>query len=620
MYNSKTINDQELAKRQLDEFDKFWISNIGELYKFYPNKILNPTLEFDKDTVFKDIKPFDNSHNFGIMLHNLIAYTVIYSENNNVTLRSNLIQSFYTVYDNIPKQITKRCKVLWGNQNDIEYFAIVLLEYIMYTCISLKKYIRQCEELCKNIFTIYINNANQALNCVFDDLRELRLALPYIYNQLLNLNSIDYMTVNNSALKQIVQKATFALVSQNEPGIRHDYVFVDKTNNRLYKNLINVYFTIFYYQQLFNNVKFNIKNVQKSLLTVGNNAGFIGPMLFDIQSTIYSPVLKDLYNYSDSSMFVTCELNNIINVANHPKYVGCLVGHNTHLPYLKTNNEHFTQISLWTMCKRIWNKKNNILPIPPSLYNFQSGCIYYIGLNNEFRSVTSTYTNFYLSSCDIAIVATSGSAAMYQKMNLQALQIKYESITIYFEKGMFQLYFNVSGPSLMLCCIISRETNLENNDEQWGAAATSVTQNGVVSQMESIKNYTPSQNFVLFRARSNVELYVQYSLGVACYSMHVIEEDSNYKKDLKYIDGYFYLELDNSLTIYKNNILMNHSNNEVCFSFTESSVLTFNVVDRFLHYTNFKRQNLVPESSVKLHNFQFIQTNQIKKSFLFYIL
>nr|AFS51931.1 DekiORF53 [Dendrolimus kikuchii nucleopolyhedrovirus] len=647
-YSNNNNNNNDLnrfeysdANYDLNNFEYFYTSTLQRQFLMKAERIVTPTRQFvDNDNMFVGLTPFSSAIDFGIALHTLISYSNAYVNPEhalymNDALWQNLYRCFYVVYRHMPKNPADHTAP-WGNRTDWYHFAITLPEYMMNSCILFRRSHPDFAPVANEIINIYLPRANVSLGWTRTAGNLMRMGIPYVYNKLLEGRTTEELLRSDESVTAALNNVRFDLVPSGD-GINMDYVYIDHFDVKAYGYLLNSYFTFNYYNNLFGDFV-RVDNVNASLALIGNSLGIVMPSVLTRQGQNFSAVSANLLDYDRYAMFNAGDFNKILNATNNKYYAGGISGPVEHLAYYEADENNGNHAPLWAMCKRIWSKaQTRLITYRADTLNLETGVIM-LNANGQVSVPTTgpSTSSFLPEYAKTVITVTERSAAMYSRCKFAELHIQYESITVFHETGMFQLYYNVGTDANITlnsrCVILPRDLTQPTDDAEWTAASNTMQFNGVVVQQHGVQNMAAMSNFTLQTINSMMCVMQITSLadmkenrGRFCYSMRPAQVPAPAVSASVVNGDAIKIIINGITTLFKYPYLMSAHERQVCINSClwkqahERYVLPVSdVVDLISYTATLNIQNLsVADSNIILTDSAYTHSDRHSTRFLF---
>lgn len=479
--------------------------------------------------MFDGLRPWDNVADFGTMCHTVIGYCVRYNDVNDPlhdddSLASNLTNSLRLIARNLPDTPPHQ-NVPWGAQADWYHFTITMPEVFMNVTAVLSNSVHfdECSRLTVKYLGLYLPSATSSMGWTRTAGNAMRMGVPYVYAQLLRGYTLENIKLESS-VQHVLEIIKFPVVIEGN-GLHVDYIYVDHIDVRAYGYLINSFFTFNYYIYYFGDRVLNEVGLRQSILNVASPEGVVNPAVMSRNGTLFSDVIGHFVDYPEA---VHSSDHSKVLTKLSDKYYGCVVGTTTRLAYYESDPTNNVQGPLWAMNRRLWNRNKPVINYTPSSVLFESGVLSQTpnGLLRVPSTTTSTQS-FRPLVGDTALVKTNECGAMLSHSRFAELNdLEFKSCTLYYDEGMFQLYYDlgvregVLGTSNGRLVVLARDISIVTGDptfaqqraDNGGTTNDGTRYNGVVCYRVPITNYNiPS---LTTRVQGNVEI-VEQVLGFA---------------------------------------------------------------------------------------------------------
>ncbi|AAK70697.1 ORF37 ODV-E66 [Cydia pomonella granulovirus] len=460
-------------------------------------KIVNPTRAWDPVNVFDGLQPWTSTADFGTMCHSLIGYSVRYNNAGDALYRDaqlaeNLTNSLRLIAQHLPDPPPHQ-QAPWGPVADWYHFTITMPEVFMNITAVLYNtthHYGECTELTIKVLDLYLPTAVSSLGWTRTAGNAMRMGIPYVYGQLLRGRTVNEIRMETS-VQVVLDIIAFPFVVEGD-GLHVDSIYIDHIDVRAYGYLINSFFTFNYYKNYFGRDVLNDEGLTRSIQNVASPEGIVNPAVMSRNGTLFSNVIGAFVQYpitvhsADHSKVLT-KLSNM--------YYGCVVGTTPRLAYYEADPTNNVQGPLWAMNRRIWNRSKPVINYTVNSVLFESGVL--CQTPNGLLPVPSTTTStqsFRPQIGETAIVKTNNTGAMLSHSLFAELNdLQFVSCTLYYDEGMFQLYYNmgvregVLGNNNGRVVVLARDTAVSTPDatfaqqrEDNGNTSDGTVYNGVV--------------------------------------------------------------------------------------------------------------------------------------------
>nr|WPN08672.1 odv-e66 [Cnaphalocrocis medinalis granulovirus] len=538
------------ASAELDMFHKFFKDTLALQFNQKAEKIVNPTRSFNNTTVFDNLQPWTSTADFGTMCHTMIGYCVRYNTptddlHKSAALAQNLTMGLRLLGRNLP-DVPPHQNAPWGPIADWYHFTITMPEVFMNVTAVLcdTEHFNACAQLTIRYLGLYLPTATTSMGWVRTAGNAMRMGVPYVYGQMLRLVQLNVINQEPS-VQDVLLIIKFPLVDEGN-GLARDYIYIDHIDVRAYGYLINSFFTFNYYIYYFGENVLNKKGLDQSIMRVASPEGMVNPAVMSRNGTMFSNVIGFFVDYplavhvSDYSKVLT-KLSE--------KYYGCVVGTTTRLAYYEADPTNNTHAPLWAMNRRLWNRNKPVINYTRNSVLFESGvlCLTPNGVLRVPSTTTSTQS-FRPAVGETAIVNTSNCGAMLSRSRFAQLEeMEFVSCTLYYNEGMYQLFYDMGvregalGTSNGRIVVLARDTSIVTPDPSFaqqretnGNNSDGTVYNGVVCYRVPITGMNvPS---LTTRVQNNTVEIVEQVLGnvalhsktaVASYKLNVEGDTDN---------------------------------------------------------------------------------------------
>lgn len=541
---------------ELYDFHVFFKDTLNKQFAQKAEKINNPTRAWNSVTVFENLQPWTNTSDFGTMCHTVIGYCVRYNNSldtlhKNVDLATNLTNSLRLLAQHLPDP-PPHYSAPWGPVADWYHFTITMPEVFMTVTIVLADTVHfdECASLTTKWLGLYLPTATTSMGWTRTAGNAMRMGVPYVYSQMLRKKSLPEI-YKEPSVQDVMTIISFPYVTSGN-GIHVDSIYIDHIDVRAYGYLINSYFTFNYYIYYFGGHVLNEVGLRQSILNVASPEGIVNPAVMSRNGTSYSNVIGNFVDYpmavhsADYSKVLT-KLSDL--------YYGCVVGTTPRLAYYEADPTNKLHAPLWAMNRRLWNRSKQVINYTAASMLFESG-VFNQNANGQLavESTTTSTQSFQPEIGETGIVRTENCGAMYSISKFAELnELEFFSCTLYYEQGMYQLYYNLGVRQGSLTAngrlvVLSRDTTIVTEDASFADqraanndSSEGTVYNGVVCYRVPITNFTvPS---LTTRVQGNVEI-VEQVLGM--YALYNKTATASYKLN---VEGY----TDNLSTTYNGN-------------------------------------------------------------------
>lgn len=605
----KSSNSFEpMSPHELSDFEQWFKFTLNYVFAQKAEKIVNPTRNWNSETVFDDLDPWTSVTDFGIVCHTLIGYCVRYNNSadglhRSPELANNLIGGLRAICDHLPDPPTYQ-QTPWGTAADWYHFTISMPEVFMNVTIVLNNtpYYEEAAALTRYWLALYLPTAVDSMGWHRTAGDAIRMGVPYAYSQLLR----GYLTkqiVQEPSMRETMQTISFPHVATGN-GLHLDSIYIDHNDVRAYQLLINSFFTFAYYTRLFGADVINTEGITRAIKNVGSPEGVVVPGVMSRNGTLYSDVIGNFVDYPIAVH--SADLSKVLTKLSK-SYYGAMVGATTRLAYYEADPINNTQAPLWTMTRRIWNRRAKVIDYNATTVRFETGII--LQSLNGIMPVPSTTTSTQsfrptVGKTALAKTRTAGAAlvhAHFAEMN----NLQFKSCTLFYNNGMFQLYYNIGVEPDSLnningrVVVLSRDTSVDTGDLPFetqrinnnGTSSGSVF-NGIVCRRVPITNF----NIPSLTVRSpsvNVELIEQV---LNLNDMYTASAISSFKLNVEdYSDDLRAFRIDMGEAVYVNTnmgvkalfaypwLLLKEDTTIVFMSVNEELIIPINVINDSLN-------------------------------------
>ncbi|AAD10310.1 occlusion derived envelope protein [Choristoneura fumiferana multiple nucleopolyhedrovirus] len=535
-YNVLNYSDQFSSATYDDElllFEQWFKDNLTRVFAKKAEKVANPTRTWNTETVFDNLSPWTSATDFGTVCHTLIGYCVRYNNYADALYQSpeladNLVGGLRMVCVSAARPGAAPTSAL-GASGGLVPFTITMPEVFMNATIVLNetRHYEEAAELTRYWLSLYLPTAVNSLGWHRTAGNAIRMGVPYVYSQLLRGHSLRQIAQEPS-VQETLRSVAFPFVSTGN-GLHHDSIYIDHLDVRAYGYLINSFFTFAYYTRLFGANAVNNAGLTRAIENVGSPEGVVVPGVMSRNGTLHSNVIGNFVEYPIAVH--AADLSKVLTKLSDT-YYGGVVGATTRLAYYEADPVNNTQAPLWTMTRRIWNRRARIINYNSHTVPFESGVILQ-SLTGILRvpSTTSSTQSFRPAVGNTALAKTRTAGAILINARFAEMNnLQFKSCTLFYDHGMFQLYYNIGVEPDSLnnvngrVVILSRDTSVTTNDLSFELqranndnSSEGTTFNGVVCHRVPITNFTvPS--LTVRSPNANVELVEQIINVQSMYS------------------------------------------------------------------------------------------------------
>ncbi|AAQ21630.1 unknown [Cryptophlebia leucotreta granulovirus] len=546
---------------EIDAFNRLYKNTLSSQFSQKAEKIANPTRAWDPVNVFVNIQPWTSTADFGTMCHTVIGYCVRYNNSNDSlyhdeSLADNLTNSLRLLDKNLPNPPPHQ-QAPWGPVADWYHFTITMPEVFLNVTAVLynTRNYYECAELTIKILELYLPTAVNSLGWTRTAGNAMRMGVPYVYSQLLKGYLIQEIEMQPS-VQAVLDIIRFPFVTEGN-GLHIDSIYIDHIDVRAYGYLINSFFTFNYYIMCFGSRVLNEVGLHQSIQNVASPEGIANPAVMSRNGTLYSNVIGFFVDYpitvhsADYSKVLTKLSKN---------YFGSVVGTTPRLAYYESDPTNNIQGPLWAMNRRIWNRNKPVINYTVNSVLFESGvlCQSPNGLL-PIPSTTTSTQSFRPLIGETALVKTDNIGAMLSRsMFVELNDLEFISCTLYYDEGMYQLYYNMGVRSGVLgtnngrVVVLGRDMNINTTDPSFadqrvanGNSSDGTVYNGVVCYRIPITGLSiPSLST---RIQGNVEIVEQVigfdalhnKQGTCSYKLNVEGLTDNLRAYLLDSEGFF---------------------------------------------------------------------------------
>ncbi|AAS82705.1 ORF33 [Agrotis segetum granulovirus] len=428
--------------RHVKIFNDYFINTLNENLNKRSYKVTKPNRAWDPDQIFDDAYPWKSTIRFKYVCYTLIGYCARFVNYDDELYQSpdlayNLITSQQTIATHLGT--TASVKPPWGVATDWYVFRVILLEAFMTITAVLSNTVFYLESARITSFYVELYLPSLEVGFVRNITDVMRMGVPYMYNKLLHNDLISSLEIDDLSVKKLMQTVSSPVVVHGT-GLHKDYIPVERMFARSYNTIVKAYYTLDYYGVLFQKDVTDMELINKALRKASCPEGFIHPALL--------PPLFKSFNCSNVGKLTDYPLG--IRSADYSKvlsnltkdYFGSTVGATPRLAYYESTPLHDKFGPAFAMAKKIWNRN---YPDSHIISHYQSGVLYQA--HNGYDKIHCTNRDFQLFTPSIGetTVCTShtcGAMLSHAKFN-ELNDLEFKSCTIYYEEGMFQLYYGM---------------------------------------------------------------------------------------------------------------------------------------------------------------------------------
>ncbi|AKR14189.1 occlusion derived envelope protein [Dasychira pudibunda nucleopolyhedrovirus] len=529
---------------ELLEFERWFKDTLATVFAQKAEKVANPTRAWNAETVFDNLSPWTSAADFGTVCHTLIGYCVRYNSSGDALhhspdLANNLISGLRAICARLPDPPPHQ-QAPWGPVADWYHFTITMPEVFMNVTIVLDDtpHYDEAAALTRHWLALYLPTAVTSMGWHRTAGNAMRMGVPYAYGQLLRGYSAQQIA-QEPGVQETLKTVAFPYVAAGN-GLHPDSIYIDHLDVRAYGYLINSFFTFAYYTRLFGADVVNTEGLTRAIENVGSPEGVVVPGVMSRNGTLYSNVIGNFVDYPIAVH--SADLSKVLTKLSD-SYYGAVVGATTRLAYYEADPTNNTQAPLWTMTRRIWNRRARVINYNANTVMFESGIILQ-SLNGVLRvpSTTTSTQSFRPAVGKTALAKTRTAGAILVHARFAEMNnLQFKSCTLFYDHGMFQLYYNIGVEPNSLnnvngrVVVLSRDTSVNTNDLSFEAqrlnnnnSSDGSAFNGVVCQRVPITNFNvPS--LTVRSPSASVELVEQIisfqnmytATAVACYKLNV---------------------------------------------------------------------------------------------------
>ncbi|AAK85606.1 ODV-E66 [Epiphyas postvittana nucleopolyhedrovirus] len=586
---------------ELFEFEQWYKSTLTRVFAKKAEKVANPTRNWNAETVFDNLSPWTSPLDFGTVCHTLIGYCVRYNNYSdelykNSELADNLIAGLRLVCDKLPDPAPHQ-QAPWGPVADWYHFTITMPEMFMNITIVLNKtrHYKKAAALTQYWLGLYLPTAVNSMGWHRTAGNAMRMGVPYVYSQMLRGYPLRQIAMEPGVLETL-QTVAFPYVMTGN-GLHRDSIYIDHVDVRAYGYLINSFFTFEYYTKMFGPNAVNTVGLTRAIQNVGSPEGVVVPGVMSRNGTLYSNVIGNFVDYPNAVH--SADFSKVLTKLSDT-YYGGVVGATTRLAYYEADPTNNTQAQLWTMTRRIWNRRAPVINYNANTVPFESGVILQ-SLNGILRvpSTTTSTQSFRPAVGQTALAETHTAGAILVNAKFTEMNnLQFKSCTLFYENGMFQMYYNIGVEPNSLSningrvVVLTRDTSVNTNDLSFDMQRTNndgssegTTFNGVVCHRVAITNYNvPS--LTVRSPNTSVELVEQI---INNESMYTASASACYKLNIEgYSDTLRAFSVDNGIYVNTNTdvkalfaypwLMLKENDIVVFMSANEDVIVPFNVI------------------------------------------
>ncbi|ALR71648.1 occlusion-derived virus envelope protein [Anticarsia gemmatalis multiple nucleopolyhedrovirus] len=630
---------------ELISFEQWSKDNMTSIFAKKAEKVANPTRNWNPNTVFDNLSPWTSAADFGTVCHTLIGYAVRYNNAADALYQSpeladNLIGGLRAVCERLPDPPPHQ-QAPWGPVADWYHFTITMPEVFMTLTIVLNNtwHYEEAATLTQYWLGLYLPTAVTSMGWYRTAGNAMRMGVPYVYSQLLRGYFLKQIA-HEPSVQETLHTVAFPFVATGN-GLHADSIYIDHVDVRAYGYLINSFFTFDYYTRLFGANAVNTEGLTRAIENVGSPEGVVVPGVMSRNGTLYSNVIGNFIDYPIAVH--SADLSKVLTKLSDT-YYGAVVGVTTRLAYYEADPTNNTQAPLWTMTRRIWNRRAPIINYNANTLPFESGVILQ-SLNGILRvpSTTTSTQSFRPAVGNTALVKTRTAGAILINARFSEMNnLQFKSCTLFYDHGMFQLYYNIGVEPNSLnnvngrVVVLNRDTSVNTNDLSFelqrvnnGGSSEGTVFNGIVCHRVPITNLTvPS--LTVRSPNSNVELIEQIisfqnmytASAVACYKLNV-EGYSDALRAFRVNTDEIYVNTGAGVkALFAYPWLMIKEDTTVVFmSALEDTVIPFNVITNAFSAINEPSIMYTPNNCYYLHGNGFkLNNDSISLQFIFDIM
>ncbi|AGA16198.1 odv-e66 protein [Thysanoplusia orichalcea nucleopolyhedrovirus] len=589
---------------EVQNYERWFKDNLSYSFSQKAEKVVNPNRNWNNVTVFDNLSPWTSVPDFGTVCHTLIGYCVRYNNPadalyQNAELAYNLINGLRIICCKLPDPPPHQ-QAPWGPIADWYHFTITMPEVFMNITIVLNEtpHYNEAATLTRYWLGLYLPTAVNSMGWHRTAGNSMRMGVPYTYSQMLRGYSLAQIR-QEQGIQEILNTIAFPYVTQGN-GLHVDSIYIDHIDVRAYGYLINSYFTFAYYTYYFGNDVINTVGLTRAIENVGSPEGVVVPGVMSRNGTLYSNVIGNFITYPLAVH--SADYSKVLTKLSKT-YYGSVVGVTNRLAYYESDPTNNIQAPLWTMTRRIWNRRGRIINYNINTVPFESGII----LQNpngiiRIPSNTTSTQSFRpaIGQTAIAKTDTAGAILVYAKF-AEMNNLQFKSCTLFYDHGMFQLYYNIgvepnsiSNNANGRVVVLSRDTSVNTNDLPFETqrvnnnnSSDGTTFNGIVCHRVPITNINvPS--LTVRSPNSSVELVEQIisyqnmytATASACFKLNVEGHSDSLRAFRINSDENIYVNVgDGVKALFNYPWVMVKENNKVAFmSANEDTVIPFSVI------------------------------------------
>jgi hypothetical protein len=529
---------------ELNHFEQWAKDNMTRIFSKKAKKVAHPTRNWNAYTVFDKLSPWTSAADFGTVCHTLIGYAVRYNNSADALYQSpelanNLISGLRTVCDKLPDPPPHQ-QTPWGSVADWYHFTITMPEMFMTVTIVLNKtwHYEEASALTQYWLGLYLPTAVNSMGWYRTAGNAIRMGVPYVYSLLLRGHFLSQIA-REPSVQEILRTVALPFVATNN-GLHADSIYINNEDVRAYGYLINFFFTFEYYTRLFGANAVNTVGLTRAIENVGSPEGVVVPGVMSRNGTLYSNVIGNFITYPIGVH--VADLSKVLTKLSDT-YYGGVVGVTERLAYYEADPTNNMQAPLWTMTRRIWNRRAPVINYNINTVPFESGVILQ-SLNGVLRvpSTTTSTQSFRPAVSNTALVKTRTAGAILINARFAEMNnLQFKSCTLLYDHGMFQLYYDIGVKPDSLnnvngrVVVLNRDTSVTTNDLSFelqrannNASSEGTVFNGIVCHRVPITNFNvPS--LTVRSPNANVELVEQIisfqsmytASAVSCYKLNV---------------------------------------------------------------------------------------------------
>ena len=615
-------NQNVIGGNNDDDHEQFKLVNLDSFECYFrmtiwqTRKLRNDYLGDDDYDILHDDVIFSDAKKFAKFLSQLnvngVRISIVSDEEANVICLE-LYSALLTILDRLPFPNPNE-KLPWGfEQCHWKLFSIRLTECVMLLSIMMRPYI-DISDIAVKIIDNYLPEPDRSMGWHRKIGYSTRMCIPFMYAQLCKGMDIANVLALPS-IANVVDQISYNMRNTGT-GIHKDLVnFVDGGYARHYKSIVTNYFTFNYYNFLLNREHVNMVNVVNSIHMVGSNLGILHPALLNDNESIDN-VVKEILHYGSGVYYA--DFSKVVTVRNR-NYFSSLVCPTNSIKYYfneEDDDDDKLDILICAMTKRIWCvRKNFNLP-----NDIDTGVLL---LEPQTRG---RQLSFFPNPGYSAIAATDESAAVISFCKLDNLNVEYYSYTLFYPKGMIQIYDKIKCTQKILdahCVLLVLD----------GDRADDNTSQGCKISYQNIENYKTLPRFELRHHHDGTQYVCQpiatqsivEGEATVCYGMKPSEENSGSCRIIRLdsTKNSFLIKVneiecvfDFPYVILKNNHTRRITINNAYQSTQLLHTLYFDDINKVLRYVGLNTDKLVT-SFIKRTNYAFTYENTQENQFKF---